>query len=128
MRRRLSVLLSRLSVLFPTILVCCVIIIVHGAITTSYLPLPLNPTFIAGAVAVLLAGALAGPLTLLYSVYDKAHLIVAALILTALLLAMILAHPIKPSRWTAIITIIGVCIWMGTGYLAMWEMLARMGP
>ncbi|MEG4144028.1 hypothetical protein [Microcoleus sp. Pol7_B1] len=107
----------RLSVLLPTILVCCVIIILRVAFySIGYMIL----------VPVWIAGALAGPLTLLYLGYDKGHLIVAALSLTALLLAMILAHPIKTRRWAAIITIIGVCIWMSIGFYNMSEILSRM--
>lgn len=99
---------KRLSVLLPTILVCCVLICLHIAIFTGYIIL----------IPVFIAGALIGPLTLLYLIYDKQALIFAVLILTALLIAAILAHPIKMRRWAAIITIIGVCIWMRIGYFA----------
>lgn len=106
----------RLSVLLPTFLVCCVIISLHVAISNiGYIVLV--PAFIVGA--------LFGPLTLLYLVSNQPPLIVAVLMLTALLIAMILAHPIKMRHWATTITIIGVCIWMTIGYFFMGEVLSR---
>ncbi len=99
----------RLSVLLPTILVCCIPICLFVAVASiGYIIL--IPAF--------LAGALLGPLTLLYLVSNQPPLIVAVLILTALLITMILAHPIKIRPWAATITVIGVCIWMTIGFFS----------
>lgn len=99
----------RLSVLLPTILICCVPICLLVAFwSIGYIVL--IPAFIAGA--------LLGTLPLLYLVYDKPPLIVAVLMLTALLITMILAHPIKMRPWATTITIIGVCIWMTIGFFS----------
>lgn len=106
---------KRLSVLLPAILVCCVIISLQVAfLSIGYIIL----------IPVFIAGALFGPLTLLYLVYNQGQLIAAVLCLTALLIAMILAHPIKIRRWAAIITIIGVCVWMTIGYFSIGTVLS----
>jgi hypothetical protein len=96
----------RLSVLLPTILGCCVIICLFTAVFLN-LYISLIPLFIAGS--------LLGSLTLIYFFYQPPW-IFAILILTALLIAMILAHPIKLSRWSAIVTVIGIFIWMVIGF------------
>jgi hypothetical protein len=98
--------LIRLSVALPAFLGGCVLIGLYTVVFfSSYIKL--IPLFIAGS--------LLGSLTLIYFFYQP-PLIFALLILTASLIAMILAHPIKLTRWSAIVTVIGILLWMGIGF------------
>lgn len=108
----------RLSVLLPTFLGCCVPICLYVAVFSSIKHILLIP--------VLIVGSLFGPLTLIYFSFNPTSICVI-LILTVLLIAMMVAHPIKMRRWAAIATIIGVFIWMSIGFSGFLVILSYAG-
>lgn len=109
--------LRRLSVLLPAFLGGCVIIALWSVVTDFYI----------GAIPLFIGGSLLGPLTLIgYFLGDQPRWVLALIILTPLLIAMLLAHPTKLSRSSAIVTVIGVLIWMGMGLVGLLAILTAM--
>lgn len=109
--------LRRLSVLLPAFLCGCIIIALWSVVTNFYI----------GAIPLFIGGSLLGPLTVIfYYLSDKPRWFLALIILTFLLIAMLLAHPIKLTRWSAIVTVIGVLIWMGMGLAGLLAILTAM--